>query len=348
MEDAKKEVSEYFKNLDGSFPANLDRLITAINQRGLPESMQGYVKLEQYDEEKYMVLSEEFQRMLFSNQGVDPNLIVKTCIEFYDSINPEYGNMARNILAAPNLMRFKLMGDEMGLGGSSNTMTELNQNYSDIPVLAHEVAHEFTLPTLEKEAPAPELVQAILEETSTIAFEYLASDYVREKLGVNMDAMEMMRVIGFYTSPSYNEAEDVSPKDITDLMEFANNGKSNLKPEAINILGKNKNIKRYASLVCKDFIYYIGTLLANHIYLKIKENPENIKMLDNILTALAKSGAYQEEMINLLEQNGIPIAHNGKISLNEKDMEILYDDYFKRFGKYYGLENSNIENNNVR
>ena len=88
-------------------------------------------------------------------------------------------------------------------------------------------------------------------------------------------------------------------------------------------------------------MHYLGMIVSSYVYAKIKEDPSNAKMIDKLLSMIARGKYYSKEAVQTLEELGIPIVQDGKLSLNQESIQILYNSYFARYGKYY-LPNQNI------
>ena len=260
----------------------------------------------EYDDTKARELVDELR----SNQGVDFNLIINECCDFFTSINPLYGEMARNILRDPKQIKFHCSMNPRELFIGSNTDIELHNNWNDVCILSHELTHSFVNSTDMKVVHDNHSFTYIFQEVPAIVIEYLTKDYILEKRGVDVKALEKSRIANI---------------EITQKMLSDTNSNSELHHDVIDFL---------------DYDHTLGILIANYIYLKIKENPRNIEMLDAMLTIIAKGKAYPEECIQLLEKVGIPIVCNGKISLNEENMEKLYESYFEKFKDYYSSSKS--------
>ena len=273
-----------------------DNFITLLDRIVQTESLE-------YDDTKIGELFDEMR----SNQGVDLNLIINECCDFFTSINPLYGEMARNIIRDPEQMKFCC---PMNPGTSfigSNKNVELHNNWNDVVLLTHEITHNFVNSTDIKVVNDNHSFTYIFQEVPAIVIEYLTKDYLLEKSGVDVKCLEESRIANIELAQKQLSSTNFDNEVHHDVKEFL------------------------------DYDHEFGILIANYIYLKIKEHPQNIEMLDAMLTVIAKGKVYPEECIQLLKEMEIPIVSDGKISLNEENMQKLYDSYFEKFNDYYSV-----------
>lgn len=318
IDEKKQQLLEFFKYLDPNFFKNFKELLEKILE----------TKTVEYTEEE--IIDE-----ITTNQDVDPNIIVNDCCDFFSRLNPQYGEMARNIIRDPEQIKFRCITKKVN---SHKRRVDFNQNWNDICILSHELTHNFVLPTMYMDrANQCNLITELLIEVPSIIVELLSEDYLLEKRNIDIHSMEKLRIYNLIDVRQffYDENGHVIEgfQGIVDLIQ----DNSNVTPELESLVNNNMLDDFNFSMIgfLNSYTYVIGILIASYIYQKIKENPENIQMFDSMLTIIAKGFAYPEECIQLLEQMGIPIVNDGMFSLTKENMAILYDSYFKTYGEYY-------------
>ena len=315
VDEKKKDSLDFFKYLDSNFFNDFKTLLDNINQIDQP----GY--------NDSTILNE-----LNENQGIDPNLIINECCDFYNSVNPLYGEMAKSIVRDPSQVKFKCPRNPKDALNSYQTKVNINQNWNDVCILSHELAHGFVTPVnYEDREKQLNIFVGLLGEIPPIVVEYLSSDYLLEKRGVVANVLEKQRMsnVAYIYNNMFDENGYIG--DLQEIINYIHGNHCNSSTEEII----NSDFKYIILQFLNNFAYVIGILVANYIYLKIKENPDNVKMLDSMLTVLAKGEYYPEECIQLMEKLEIPIVQNGKISLSGDNMKKLYVSYFEKFNEHY-------------
>ena len=321
IEEKKQQLLDFFKNLDPSFFKNFKVLLETILQ----------TKSIEYTEEE--IINE-----ITDNQNVDPNIIISDCCDFFSSINPQYGEMARNIIRNPQQLKFRCLSKPQRELNSHQNRVDINQNWHDVCILSHEVTHGFVIPTnygdREKQF---NLITELLMEVPSITVELLTKDFLLEKRNIEVNSLVKLRM--FNLSNIYQKLYDENGRVVEGLqgvIDFIQDN-SNVNPELESLINNHilDDFEFFMMIFLSSFVYVIGVLIASYIYQRIKENPQNIHLFDDMLTVLAKGFTYPEECIQLLERIGIPIVNDGKFSLTEENIAILCDSYFKTFGGQY-------------
>ena len=321
IEKKKEELLELFKYVDPNFFDWYAILIENILKVETPE----------FDANE---LLQEVNR----NDGIDYNTILNEAIESLGIINPEYKSIAYNVIKDPENIEFKIPKKQEDALDNAYNEIYLSNNYYTVIVLVHEIMHNIVAPqNTESVDEHSGIIDYMLDEVPSMTIEQLTVDRVSEKAGIPFDAINKLHILNFQQM-----ARGYASRTVRSIQAFLKDpSKENKDLDYAIEHHQYENIPEAVYDFAFYFTHYLGMIVSSYVYAKIKEDPSNAKMIDKLLSMIARGKYYPKEAVQTLEELGIPIVQDGKLSLNQESIQILYNSYFARYGKYY-LPNQNI------
>lgn len=280
------------------------------------------------------------------------NESIKTVLNFFYYINPEYAYMFQNVLEEKNIyngnedysIRFHKIEDGKRNNSKVSSNGEVHIEYSetldDIFTIGHEITHKFS-----QQKDQDSTIKQFLGETSTITIEFLLQDYLLEN--TEYDSNELTTRKNNRLIETYDDAGAILFENILlDLYQKNNNCiTQEILLDYLNSLDKNSKIYKILSTRGEKYLsdivnsgslqfnrrqrYVIGTLLASDFHIKIKENPERISELFSLIDILGHTDLSAESDLKILSNSSIPIINDNKIIASENDITRLLNGYIK-------------------
>lgn len=296
--------------------------------------------------------------ILLCDNSVSLNKSLDVAIIFFKSINLKYSNQVQNIIKnertnnKPSVLFSKkhFVGsnpiDFSGVDSDGVVYIDYENTINDIYSIVHEMTHK-----LSSQYDTNSKIKNILGEVSSITMELLLEDYLKKEKFDSNEEIEKKNINRLITT--YKDAGCILfEKDLVDLYlkygfinenillnELNNINKSSNKYDFYSEEGYNnlKEIIENGNLSFgKRQRYVIGLLFGLYIFDQIKNDYDNISILDILIDVLGKINLSIDDDISVLS-DVLPLMHRGKIDFNINDinkLKTLYESRVNARGNY--------------
>ena len=314
-------ISEFFKHFDADF---MTGFVTIVNQFYKSLKDMGVVKTS-YSSGR---LIQKYCNEISCDQGIPIRESIEECLDFFEELNPVYYTMAISAFDQSYVVK----GNPQD--SSVYDLNVSNGKY-DASTMCHEITHAFVIGkdqvygTHYPESP----IMTVISEINSYVSQFLYYHYLYEKKNKVLKPIDMLdamiSVVDLKNARRYLNTYRESFEILCNGLVWNYSGKILDFFNLDSYLYCIDIIDEYNSAV--DFFSHpFGIMIASFIYLKILENPENIKMFLGIEKAQGIVG--DEEMtLRSLEALGIPGIQDGKFSLNDDSISLLVESLSKMF-----------------
>lgn len=283
--------------------------------------------------------------------------------EFYNSLSPALGNATHNHLQK---MRYRMSPDIsskediefdktrkysekkiLSFENSSLNAFTLEGNYRDVVVGSHEVAHRFTS---NQSATPTQIASLMFDEADTMYAEMLCTDFINAKYKQNFIGIYNFRTIALKSSlESHDFDKSISNiealKCLVDYLKFVqnneiNNNISDFKAKT-EVLDKKLNSGKGTIFEKKEFVlsqiydafeYHFAFTYANFLYQEAQKAPEKkADIFKKLLKINSYKTGFEDEQLSVIEDTGLPIVKDGKISLESQGIEAFISAFDKTY-----------------
>lgn len=307
-------------NFDKDFFEDLEKLIEDIvlkTKSIIPE----LANINDQDLENFF---ENFSTKIFEPTFDNPNEAIKIAGDFFKSINPAYEQIYYNLLQNKEL-KFQIGGNFLD---SFEDYIILNNNYNDVITIVHEVVHHFNNDN-------PTFLTQLLTECDSISYEQLACEYVKNIYGASVP-INAIRILKLFTDDPYDfitawkvisKLHSENKLNIQDLEKYYESlPNDSLEKKALDNNSLN-HLATFADHFPHEYSYDIGFLISCYTYThSIEKDNKALKALTDVMS---RGKGLDNEVLNILEDAGIPIVKDGKLSLKGDNASIITDAYLK-------------------
>lgn len=337
LNDKLKEVEKlkrFFSVYDDNFFTGMKKLFIGVSE--ILRSYNGVNYCEQSDS----IFKEIFEQRS-KNEGVSRSDTIGLTVEFFEMLNSKYQEIVVNLLQ-------DYLIENGDINHSSSARMFLSGNYYDVITLCHELTHKFvTGSELENDYDnfrnfgewkfSP--YGTILSEIDSIVIEFLACDFIYLKTG--KDLFMPNTLFRLLVVDSASKKVIGMDKDIKIASIFKKVDTREAFEEFYAMTSEfPTNAERYYTQKMRWYSHTFGTVVACYIYQQILDNPQKFDMFLGVEKAMGTVD-NTGTLFSYLEQLGLPIVKDGKLSLDDDSVGVMLLSVKKTLDKAHNVSETN-------